>query len=302
MLYIGLVVVLFLTLTVALFAFGAAMLAPASALGGRLRSLMGARGEAIQAPSIQDRLEQALDPISKALPKSPSEVSDTRVLLIQAGFRESRHSTVYFGLRGLLAVGGLFFVIVSGWGANNPTMFVVVPALGYILPRFILKRMIKARQLAIRLGLPDALDLAVICVEAGLGLDQSLQRVGKELKLTHPELSDEFELVHLEMRAGKPRIEALRNLALRTGVDDVRALVAVLVQTDRFGTGIAQALRVHSDALRTERRQRAEEVAAKVSVKMVPVLVFFIFPSMFFVTLGPAAIAIIRTLLPAMEK
>jgi len=133
-------------------------------------------------------------------------------------------------------------------------------------------------------------------------LDQAMQRVGDDLRHSHPQLSDELRLVNLEMRAGKPRAEALRNLASRTGVDDIRALVAVLVQTDRFGTSIAQALRVHSDSLRSERRQRAEEQAAKTTIKMVPALIFFVFPSMFFVTLGPAAILLIRNLLPVIQK
>src|SRR5438132_11494019 len=133
-----------------------------------------------------------------------------------------------------------------------------VPALGCFIPRFALKRMIKNRQQRIRLALPDALDLTVICVEAGLALDQAMMRVGADLHHAHPDLSDEFHLVNLEMRAGKPRVEALRNLTERTGVDDVRALVGTLVQTDRFGTSVAKALRVHSDSLRTERRQRAD--------------------------------------------
>jgi tight adherence protein C len=178
----------------------------------------------------------------------------------------------------------------------------VVPLIGYVLPRFLLKRKITHRQHSIKLALPDALDLAVICVEAGLSLDHTILRVGNELKHVHPALSDEFQLVNLEMRAGKPRPEALRNLALRTGVDDLRSLVAVLVQTDRFGTSIAHALRVHSDALRTERRQRAEEAAAKTTIKMIPVIVFFIFPAMFFVVLGPAVIQIIRTLVPVLSR
>jgi tight adherence protein C len=139
-------------------------------------------------------------------------------------------------------------------------------------------------------------------VEAGLGIDQALQRVSQELNHVHKDLCDEFTLMNLEIRAGKSRINALRNLAERTGVDDLRALVAVLVQTDRFGTSIAQALRVHSDSLRVERRQRAEEQAAKTTIKMVPVLVFFVFPSMFFVSLGPAAIILYRNLLPVIQK
>jgi len=162
-----------------------------------------------------------------------------------------------------------------------------------------LKRMIKDRQNRIRLGLPDALDLTVICVEAGLALDQALMRVGQDLHHAHPDLSDEFHLVNLEMRAGKPRAEALRNLVERTGVDDIRSLVGTLIQTDRFGTSVAQALRVHSDSLRTERRQRAEEQAAKTTIKMVPPLVVFVLPSIIFVTIGPAVIDLIRQLGPA---
>jgi tight adherence protein C len=195
----------------------------------------------------------------------------------------------------------LIVVVVTGLGPRHPVLAVALVAFAYILPRFALKRMITARQARIRLALADALDLSVICVEAGLGLDQAIQRVGSDLSHAHPELSNEFNLVNLEMKAGKPRAEALRNLASRTGVDDVRSLVAVLVQTDRFGTSIAQALRVHSDALRTERRQRAEEQAAKTTIKMVPVLVFFVFPSMFIVSIGPAFIQLIRHLLPVIQ-
>jgi len=146
------------------------------------------------------------------------------------------------------------------------------------------------------LGLADALDLTVICVEAGLALDQAMMRVGEDLKHAHPDLSNEFYIFNLEMRAGKPRAEALRNLVSRTGVDDIKSLVSTLVQTDRFGTSVAQALRVHSDSLRTERRQRAEEQAAKTTIKMVPPLVVFVLPSIIVVTLGPAIILLYRTL------
>src|SRR5579883_1012155 len=166
----------------------------------------------------------------------------------------------------------------------------------FLHPRFFLKRMITDRQSRIRVGMPDALDLTVICVEAGLSLDQAMMRVGEDLRHAHPDLSDEFYLMNLELRAGKPRAEALRNLYNRTGVDDIKALVTTLVQTDRFGTSIAQALRVHSDSLRTERRQRAEEQAAKTTIKMVPPLVVFVLPSIIIVTLGPAIIQLYRTL------
>jgi tight adherence protein C len=162
--------------------------------------------------------------------------------------------------------------------------------------------MIKRRQQRIRLSLPDALDLLVICVEAGLALDQALTRVSHEVAFAHPALSEELQLVTLETKAGRPRPDALRNLSLRTGVDDIRALVAVLVQTDRFGTSIAQALRVHSDSLRTERRQRAEEAAAKTTIKMVPVLVLCLFPAMFIVSIGPAAIQLLREVRPMLGR
>jgi tight adherence protein C len=228
---------------------------------------------------------------------SPSDVSRTRRWLIQAGYRETRHLTVYVGSRLAMAIFALALVIATS-GFNSPILMVSVGAFGFFLPRFMLKRMIKGRQQRIKLGLPDALDLTVICVEAGLALDQALMRVGTDLHHAHPELSDEFHLVNLEMRAGKPRAEALRNLVERTGVDDLRSLVGTLIQTDRFGTSIAQALRVHSDSLRTERRQRAEEQAAKTTIKMVIPLVLFVLPSIIFVTLGPAIIELIRTLAP----
>jgi tight adherence protein C len=215
---------------------------------------------------------------------------------MQAGYRESRHETIYFGARVLSALVGLTLVLVLGIGIDSPYLLLGVPAFGFLLPRFILKRMIRDRQRRIRVGLADALDLTVICVEAGLSLDQAMARVGEDLGYAHPDLSDEFHLVNLEMRAGKPRPEALRNLSDRTGVDDIKALVGVLIQTDRFGTSVAQALRVHSDALRTERRQRAEEQAAKTTIKMIPALVLFVLPSMFFVTLGPAVIGLIHAL------
>jgi tight adherence protein C len=286
-----LTIVVFVTVVAVVFAFGAAVVTPTSVLGARLRALGGQPAEVREKRAIRmkERIEQALDPIGKAIPLSPSDVSRTRAWLIQAGLRESRHVSYYFGARLLLAVIGLVIVLAVS-GVNSPPLLVCVPALGFFIPRFFLKRMITARQQRIRLGLPDALDLTVICVEAGLALDQALLRVGKDLHHAHPDLSDEFHLVNLEMRAGKPRAEALRNLVDRTGVDDIRALVGTLIQTDRFGTSVAQALRVHSDSLRTARRQRAEEQAAKTTIKMVPPLVVFILLPFLFVTIGPALI------------
>jgi len=293
----ALAIVVFLTVALVVFSFGAAVYAPSSLLGARLRALGWQRTQPREKPAFKERLEQALDPLSKALPLSPSEVSRTRAWLIQAGYREPRHLTVYVGSRVLMALVGLVLVIAIS-GVNSLMLMVGVAAFGFFLPRFVLKRMIRDRQQRIRLGLPDALDLTVICVEVGLALDQAMMRVGEDLYHAHPDLSDEFHLVNLEMRAGKPRAEALRNLVNRTGVDDIRALVTTLVQTDRFGTSVAKALRVHSDSLRTERRQRAEEQAAKTTIKMVIPLVLFVLPSIIFVTLGPAIIQLFRTLAP----
>jgi tight adherence protein C len=290
-------IVVFVTIVVAVFSFGVAAVTPSSMLGARLRALGGQQQTAEAKPAFRERIEQAIDPLSKAIPLSPADVSRTRGWLIQAGFRDAMHVNYYFGARVLAAAVG-FAVVALVAGFDNPMLIVGIPALGFILPRFILKRMIKDRQMRIRLALPDALDLTVICVEAGLALDQALMRVGQDLHHAHPDLSDEFHLVNLEMRAGKPRAEALRNLVDRTGVDDIRSLVGTLIQTDRFGTSVAQALRVHSDSLRTERRQRAEEQAAKTTIKMVPPLVIFVLPSIIFVTIGPAVISLIRQLGP----
>ena len=290
-------VVIFISIVLAVFAFGAAVVTPNSVLGARLRALGGQQAEAVEKPAIRDRIEQALDPLSKAIPLSPSDVSRTRKWLIQAGYRDAADVNYYFGARLAMCVLGFFAVLFIS-GLDNVFLLAGIAGLGFFLPRFILKRMIRGRQQRIRLGLPDALDLTVICVEAGLALDQALMRVGQDLHHAHPDLSEEFHLVNLEMRAGKPRAEALRNLVERTGVDDIRSLVGTLIQTDRFGTSVAQALRVHSDALRTERRQRAEEQAAKTTIKMVPPLVIFVLPSIIFVTIGPAVIQLIRQLGP----
>ena len=290
----------FFAIAVMVFAFGAAAVVPSSALGSRLREIGWQRPKAPTKPAIRERMEQALDPFSRALPVSPADVSQTRAWLIQAGYRNPQHVTIYRGLRVLFAAIGFFSVFLFT-GFNSPLLLCGLTAFGFFLPRFLLKRKLKERQLRIRLGLPDALDLTVICVEAGLALDQAMMRVGEDLRTSHPELSGEFHLFDLEIRAGKPRVEALRNLAERTGVDDIRSLVATLIQTDRFGTSVAQALRVHSDSLRTERRQRAEEQAAKTTVKMIIPLVLFVMPSLIFVTVGPAVIQLLHIFMPAAE-
>jgi tight adherence protein C len=175
-------------------------------------------------------------------------------------------------------------------------------ALGYVAPmQYVLMRM-RRRKHAIELGLPNVLDLMVVCVESGLGIDQAILQVAKELQVAHPEICDEFALMNLELRAGKPRAEALHNLADRTGVEDLKKLVAVLVQTDRFGTSIAQSLRGHADYLRTMARQRAEEKAAKLAVKLVFPIFFCVLPSLFVVTIGPVITRLVRDLIPMIEN
>jgi tight adherence protein C len=290
-------IVAFFTIVIVVFAFGAATVAPSSVLGSRLREIGWQRPKTEAKPAIRERFEQALDPLSRALPISPSEVSQTRLWLIQAGYRNAEHLTIYRGSRVLFAAVG-FLAVFASTGFDSPLLLLGMTAFGFFIPRFLLKKKLKERQRRIRIGLPDGLDLTVICVEAGLSLDQAMMRVGEDLRHAHPELSAEFHLFDLETRAGKPRVEALRNLAERTGVDDLRSLVATLIQTDRFGTSVAQALRVHSDSLRTERRQRAEEQAAKTTVKMIIPLVLFVMPSLIFVTVGPAVIQLLHIFAP----
>ncbi len=294
---IALSIFVFLTIAVIVFAFGAATVTPSSVLGSRLREIGWQRTKPEVKPAIRERMQQALDPLSRALPLSSADVSQTRLWLIQAGYRNPQHVTIYRGLRVLCAAIAFVSVFLFA-GFNSPLLLFGLTALGFFLPRFVLKKKLAERQRRIRLGLPDGLDLTVICVEAGLSLDQAMMRVGNDLSYAHPELSAEFHLFDLETRAGKPRVEALRNLAERTGVEDIRSLVGTLIQTDRFGTSVAQALRVHSDSLRTERRQRAEEQAAKTTVKMIIPLVLFVMPSLIFVTVGPAIIQLMHIFVP----
>lgn len=293
------VAIIFLAVVVAVVSFGAAAYAPSSALGARLESLGFDRPTVARKTSVRERLDKILDPISRAMPLSQGDRS--RVWLTQAGYRERRHLVIYAASK-VLGAALLFGIAVAVGGFDSTLLLVGAALLGLFLPRFVLKRLIKKRQRQITIGLPDALDLTVVCVEAGLPLDQALMRVGEDLKYAHPELREEFYLANLEMRAGKPRAEALRNLAARTGVDNVRLLVAALVQTDRFGTSISQALRMYSDALRTERRRRAEEQAAKTATKMVVPLVVFALLPLLFVTLGPALIELFHSLAPAVKR
>ena len=235
--------------------------------------------------------------IAKLFPAAGKGSGEGEPRLISAGFRRPEAPAVLLASRFVMMAVLICLIYFTGFYENNPfVLFLVAIALGFLLPDIFLGRLVKARQQTIRLALPDALDLLVICMEAGLGLDQALLYVSHELKIAHPELCEEFDFVNAEMRVGKTRMDALRSLAKRTGVDDLQSLVATLIQTDRFGTSVAQSLRIHSDDLRTKRRQRAEELAAKTTVKMIVPLVFFIFPALFVVILGPAVITMIHTL------
>jgi len=244
----------------------------------------------------------ALKRIGERAPKSPREMGTLRLRLVQAGFRRDEALTVFFGVRVAFAL--VLFAVLSSPLTGRPNVLLALggAGLGWLLPGMGLARLAKRRQHRIRLSLADALDLMVVSVEAGLGLDQAISRVAQELAFAYPDLAEELRLINLEMRAGKPRQEALRNLADRTGVDDLSSLATMLIQTDKFGTSVAQALRVHSDTLRTKRRQRAEESAAKTGVKMVFPLVFCIFPSIWVVTIGPAAIKFVQVLFPIVEQ
>jgi tight adherence protein C len=268
----------------------------------RLGELTGAPVKRLEDARYARMVADALKRIGNVAPKSPSEMGKLQQRLVAAGFRSSEALYIFFGIR--VGVALLAFAVLATPLVLRPNLGTALVGclLGYVLPGVVLARMAKRRQHRIRLGLPDALDLLVVCVEAGLGLDQALQRVGQELMFAHPDLCDELRLINLELRAGKARVEALHNLGARTGVDDVVSLVAMLAQTDKFGTSVAQSLRVHSDSLRTKRRQRAEEAAAKLGVKMVFPLVFCIFPAIWIVTIGPAALTFIKVFMPMSQQ
>lgn len=247
-------------------------------------------------------------PLAKlSLPKEGWENSQLRVRFMNAGYRSTTAPGLFFAAKTLLtfALPGLMILYIVITGTSLPpntvlALLLIVAAFGYFLPNAFLARRIAHRKREIFENFPDAIDLMTVCVEAGLGLDAALTRVGDEMHLTSPTLAEELHLVNLELRAGNSRDKALRNLALRTGVEEVDTLVAMLVQSDRFGTSVADALRVHSETLRTKRRLRAEEAAAKIPVKLLFPLIFCIFPAMLVVLLGPAFISIYRVLLPTL--
>ena len=251
----------------------------------------------------KERAGEMLAKVGRLLPAmAGAQASRAQTMMLRAGYRSADAFLAIRGVKMLLPVCFVAAVLLTGVYQYNPLLILVSAAvLGFAIPEIWLLWRIQVRQHRLRLALPDGLDLLVICVEVGLGLDQAILRVAQELKLVHPELSEELHMVNLEMRVGKTRLDALRELARRTGLEDLKALVAMLIQTERFGTSIAQSLRVYSDELRTRRRQRAEEMAAKTTVKMVPPLVLFVFPALLVVILGPALIALMRQLAPILK-
>ncbi len=245
--------------------------------------------------------------IGEKVPVSPQDVSVARHFLVAAGYRSDRAVRIYLGIRivatfGLLVLAFLLRDVVTSNPVLRIVLVIAAGLAGYFGPSFILEHMVTARQERIKLSLPDALDLMVVCVEAGLGLDQAIRSVSEELKLTHKDISEELGLVTLEMRAGKRRMDALKNLAERTGEAELRKLVAILIQADRFGTSIAESLRTHSDFMRIRRRQEAEERAGKVGVKLVFPIFFFILPAMLIVSAGPGLLQVFKYLFPMMRN
>lgn len=248
-----------------------------------------------------DRLTGIIQALGEKVEVGRKDTSALRLRLIQAGYPNASSVPLYLGARmGLpMALGGGLLLMLPALGKPWPIAVLVAiwgALLGYVLPTFYVRRRISKRQREMQKALPDALDLLVVCVEAGLGLNQALVRVSQEIDRVSPVLSEQLALVNLEIRAGTPRDDAFRNLGDRTGLQDIKSLMAMLIQTDRFGTSVAQALRTHADTMRTKRRQRAEEAAAKTTIKLVFPLVLLIFPALYVIILGPALIQILESL------
>lgn len=272
---------------------------PASATAVRLQELGDQNGATITLDDspVVSFAERIAEPLNRLVPASATDAKKLQKQLMQAGFRGPHATAIYRSLQ-LVSMLALPAVVVVAWMfMTRPLSTAFMAALfafaaGFILPRFILNRLIASRKLRITWGLADALDLMVITMEAGLGLNAAMLKVCEELKDVHPDISKEFELANLEIRVGRERSEALRNLAERTGVEDLNSLVGMLIQADRFGTSIARAIRVYSDSLRTKRRQRAEQAAQKAAFKLLLPLGALLFPTMFIIILGPAMLNI----------
>lgn len=279
---------------------------------GRIYDRVGGIAEAtaeVEAAPVKPRdiVVRVFEQIGEQIPLTVADQTIAKRDLMMAGFRSDGAIKIFFGIKvAFCVVMFAFCLMVHRHVTDNPILRIVFliagTGLGYYAPGLYLEKLVKKRQTQLRLSLPDALDMMVVSVEAGLGLDQAMQYVAREIEETHPELSDEIGLVGLEMRAGKRRAEALRNLADRTGESELRKLVAILVQTDRFGTSMGESLRTHSDFMRLRRKQEAEERAAKVGVKLVFPIFLFILPSMMIVAAGPAMLKLFSDLFPMMQN
>ena len=260
-----------------------------------------------QDPEVHKAREyKIIQKVGELMPVSSDDSSMTKTMLTHAGYRSDNAVKIYYGIRLLSTVlMALLGLVLRNRLSDSPSLHVVFPLAmglgGFIGPNFMLEKRIKKRLTILRLSLPDALDLMVIAVEAGLGLDQAISYVATELRNAHEELTDEFTQTNLEIRAGKRRADALKNLGERSGEPELRKLTAILIQNDRFGTSVAESLRQHSDHLRIRRRQEAEERAAKVGVKLVFPIFFFILPAMMLVCAGPGVLGVVKYLLPLMK-
>ena len=289
---------------------GVMRISAGNAVQGRIDALSdtGASSPAGGQRPLIEQIARITSPLAKlSLPDEQWERSAIRTRFMMAGLRHPSAPAVFFAAKTLLALllPLLLYVALSSSGLEHDTNMLLVylllsATLGTYLPNLVLRRAIEQRQRAIFQSFPDALDLMTICVEAGLGVDAALTRVASEIALSSQVLAEELTLVTLELRAGGTKEKALRNLALRTGVEDVDALVSMLIQAERFGTSIGASLRIQSEQLRTKRRMRAEEAAAKIGLKLLFPLIFFIFPALLVILMGPAAIQIYRVMLPAM--
>jgi tight adherence protein C len=271
------------------------------------RVAAGAQGpdQAPAHPSLA--MHELIRKLGNFIPQSPKDVTVMQRRLIRAGIRKEGALKLLYGAKAAFGIAlpllTALSVVGANWDPGNKIAAIIMAgAVGFFGPNEYVRRLASKRQHEIARGLPNALDLLVVCVESGLGLDQAILQVSKELEHAHPEISEEFGFVNLELKAGKRRTEALRNLGERTGVDDLKKLVAVLIQADRFGTGVAQSLRAHADFMRIQARQVAEEKAAKLGVKLIFPIFFCILPSLFVITVGPVAMKIVRELIPMMNN
>jgi len=246
-------------------------------------------------PISGSRIERLVRPFEKVVPRSKEDISTLQKRLDRAGYREKSCVNIFYSSKVLVPLILCILATVTQIYRFNPFfVYSLAGGLGFLVPDFWLSKRMAARQEELRVGLPEALDLIVICVEAGLSMDKATMRAAEELRISQPAIADELNLVYLEQRAGRPRSEAWKHFGERTGVDTIRSLASILIQADKFGTSIGKTLRAHSETLRKRRRQDAEERAAKTPVKLVFPLVLFIFPSLFVVTLGPSMITMME--------